>query len=153
MYLLVAGLLKTWVASGGADLDTVNVQFWQWIGLVLIARAALLHVHLLLVIHRRYPTALLQVVARVTVAVIALIAVLLSIPVLVPHVHFAAPYWRLVWVLAILDLLGTVIVPLSNALFRPRPADAGVGWPRYTDGTPVPALADGSPDFSGVERG
>ncbi|WIB63354.1 hypothetical protein [Curtobacterium sp. MCBD17_040] len=126
MYLLVAGLLEVWVLHDGpygADVSTVGEQFWQWIGAVLIARAALLHVHLLLVIHRRYPTPLLQVVAKATVVVIAVIAVLLSIPVLFSHTHFASGYWRLVWVLAILDLLGTVLVPLSNALFRPRADD------------------------------
>jgi len=114
--------------------------------------------------------------------------------------------WRTVWVVVILDLLGTVVIPLSNALFTPRraeqpaawtvqsaappswseappwsdapppagggpaPADAPapapaafvyegrpepqrvLAWPRYVDGTPLPTLADGSPDFSGVLR-
>jgi hypothetical protein len=110
-----------------------------------------------------------------------------------------------VWVVVILDLLGTVVIPLSNALFSPRradtphlaapsswseappPAAAGptpgggdlvvapddaavpvpavptalvyetrpepqrvLAWPRYVDGTPLPTLADGSPDFSGA---
>ena len=168
-------------------------------------------------IHRRYPTPVLQVVAKATVGVIALLALLLSIPLLAPDVDYARGYWRLVWVVVILDLLGTVVVPLSNALFRPRatlpsatwpvpeqqpawsatptpaapapapdvplppapaPAPArastpgpapetvvasdgrryasrpsasrALAWPRYVDGTPLPALPDGTPDFSEV---
>jgi hypothetical protein len=234
LYLLVVGFLKIWIVrpTGFGSGWDVTTQFWQWIGLAVVARAALLHVHLLLIIHRRFPTPVLQVVAKTTVGIIALLAVLVSLPLLLPHVHFADGYWRLLWVVVILDLLGTVIVPLSNALFRPRhglearpasappppsapwpgpagapaapgsvpqpgvatgwttapfadgppqfapapmpsapspvrPGFAGAGalvyerepearnilaWPRYVDGTPLPALPDGSPDFSGVER-
>ena len=236
MYLLVAGLYKVWIVPTGISGDGiwfVLEHFWHWIWLVGVARVALLHVHLLLVIHRRYPTPVLQVVAKATVGVIALLALLLSIPLLAPDVDYARGYWRLVWVVVILDLLGTVVVPLSNALFRPRatlpsatwsvpepppawsatptpaapapapapevplpsapapapapevplpsapapapaPASASdpapgtvvaadgrryasrpsasraLAWPRYVDGTPLPALPDGTPDFSEV---
>jgi hypothetical protein len=213
MYLLVTGLLKSWVLRphlGDADdFSVVGRQFFEWIGLVAIARFALLHVHLLLVIHGRRPTALLRVVARATVGVIAVLAALLSFPLLVSDLDQPEALWRTVWVVVILDLLGTVVIPLSNALFSPRRADqpaawtvqsaappswseapppaAGgpapvdverfvvdtaapapapaafvyeghpepqrvLAWPRYVDGTPLPTLADGSPDFSGVLR-
>ncbi|WP_182045437.1 hypothetical protein [Curtobacterium sp. ME26] len=250
MYLLVTGLFKVWVVPtdpyGGDGIWLVGEHFWQWLGIVFVARFALLHVHLLLVIHRRYPTPLLQLVAKVTVGVIALLALLLSVPLLAPDADLASGYWRLVWVVVILDLLGTVVVPLSNALFRPRhhggpgagasvdapsvawrsqlaaatpvaggwtgtpvpaapavsaapavPAGPAVAaapavsvdptalaadgrrthdeaatvrgsdgllyerrpdgalalaWPRYVDGTPLPAAPDGSPDFGGVAR-
>lgn len=261
MYLLVTGLFKVWVVPadpyGGDGIWVVGEHFWQWLGIVFVARFALLHVHLLLVIHRRYPTPLLQLVAKVTVGVIALLALLLSVPLLAPDADLASGYWRLVWVVVILDLLGTVVVPLSNALFRPRshpeapalrptaawpqpsgapgdtpsampatgtttsqePVESGLtaplgggwsgtpvpaaptvpdapvvsaapvvpeaptvdarpprdgaatvtgsdgllyerrpdgtralAWPRYVDGTPLPAAPDGSPDFSGVAR-
>ena len=132
MYLLVTGLFKVWVVPtdpfGGDGIWLVGAHFWQWLGIVFVARFALLHVHLLLVIHRRYPTPLLQLVAKVTVGVIALLALLLSVPLLAPDADLASGYWRLVWVVVILDLLGTVVVPLSNALFRPRHHDvAGSG--------------------------
>lgn len=131
MYLLVTGLVKVWVVPadpfGGDGIWLVGTHFWQWLGVVFVARFALLHVHLLLVIHRRYPTPLLQLVAKVTVAVIALLALLLSVPLLAPDADLASGYWRLVWVVVILDLLGTVVVPLSNALFRPRHLAPGAG--------------------------
>jgi len=252
MYLLVTGLIKVWIVpsdpGGGDGIWVVGEHFWQWLGIVFVARFALLHVHLLLVIHRRYPTPLLQLVAKVTVGVIALLALLLSVPLLAPEADLASGYWRLVWVVVILDLLGTVVVPLSNALFRPRrhtgpapvwpgqpstvrtepsgaagvagsalpgpgpttlpepvapgpaapigdgwsgtpvpvapaaPVASAIGarsasvgaatvrgsdgllyerrpdgaralaWPRYVDGTPLPAAPDGTPDFSGVAR-
>jgi len=239
MYLLVAGLAKTWLLRSDPweydDASTLVRQFSEWIGLVAIARFALLHVHLLLVIHRRRRTALLRVVARATVGVIALLAALLSFPLLVSDLDQPEALWRTIWVVVILDLLGTVVIPLSNALFSPRsgttshvplatwpspaagtaptwdaaptpvpvptaappeaapvdvvqppvpgafdhrtahetdgvrrpvaPADAELAyeprpgasrvlaWPRYVDGTPLPAQADGTPDFSDVTRG
>ncbi|MBW8872511.1 MAG: hypothetical protein JF618_10250, partial [Leifsonia sp.] len=109
-------------------------------------------------------------------------------------------YWRLVAVVAILDALGTVLIPLTYSLFGPKAAhqasapDPAVGptvgtpfapatgpayapapataasaatsatayprldpagglrleWPRYINGQPLPARADGTPDFTGV---
>jgi hypothetical protein len=255
LYLLVTGFIKVWIVpadryTGHVEGWNVGEAFWQWVVLVFIARGALLHVHLLLIILRRYPTPVLQLVAKATVGVIVVLGVLLSIPVLWAHTHFADGYWRLVWVVVILDLLGTVIVPLSNALFGPRhprvprPYPAGtyfqqpafqppafeppafeqpafqqpvhppvatatspavpaadwssaptvdgdeqpvheqaaherpigaqegpvpdaaaayvyepppgparvLAWPRYVDGSPLPANPDGTPDFSGAQR-
>lgn len=139
LYLLVTGLVKVWIVPadpyGGDGIWLVGERFVQWIGIVFVARFALLHVHLLLVIHRRYPTPLLQLVAKVTVGVIALLALLLSVPLLAPDLDLAGGYWRLVWVVVILDLLGTVVVPLSNALFRPR--DHGPAGPARPVGQPA----------------
>ncbi|MGG7307343.1 hypothetical protein ACQXVK_09135 [Curtobacterium sp. AB451] len=140
LYLLATGLAKVWIVPadpfGGDGIWIVGEQFMQWVGIVFVARFALLHVHLLLVIHRRYPTPLLQLVAKTTVGVIALLALLLSVPLLAPGLDLASGYWRLVWVVVILDLLGTVVVPLSNALFRPR--DPALAWP---GGSSAPSAA------------
>lgn len=134
LYLLVAGFCKIWIVvpdQYGDSSWVVIEQFWQWVGVAIVARAALLHVHLLLTIHRRYPTPVLQAVAVGTIVVIGLLAFMLSLPLLFTGATYAPWFWRTVWVLVILDLLGTVVVPLSNALFRPRhprPADS-TGWP------------------------
>lgn len=133
MYLLVVGFLKIWIVHADAPVDglsygyedpiwTISTQFWQWVGLVFVARVALLLVHLLLNIHRRFRKPVLQVVAKATVGLIALLAALVSIPLLFAGTHFGEGFWRMLWVVAILVVLGTVLVPLSNALFRPRPA-------------------------------
>jgi len=165
MYLLATGLYKVWVVPtdpfGGDGTWLVGEHFWQWLGIVVVARFALLHVHLLLVIHRRYPTPLLQLVAKVTVGVIALLALLLSVPLLAPDVDLARAYWRLVWVVVILDLLGTVVVPLSNALFRPRhhgtapgvpPVSAAASWPAPAP-APSPATGQWGSGAPGVAPG
>ncbi|KQO60336.1 hypothetical protein [Curtobacterium sp. Leaf261] len=140
MYLLVVGLVKIWILRPDSisaryedPIWTIGTQFWQWIGLVVVARAALLLVHLLLNIHRRFRKPVLQVVAKVTVGLIALLAALVSIPLLFPNTHFGESFWRLLWVVAILVVLGTVLVPLSNALFGPRPTwpQGGTVDPRY----------------------
>jgi hypothetical protein len=53
---------------------------------------------------------------------VAMLAVLLTLPVLVTSLDPGEPYWRLVGVVAVLDALGTVLVPLGYQLFA-RPSD------------------------------
>lgn len=50
------------------------------------------------------------------------------------------------------DGAGTV-TGSDGLLYERRPDGArALAWPRYVDGTPLPAAPDGSPDFSGVAR-
>jgi hypothetical protein len=133
IYLLLTGFLKIWLADGSiqnfdsfegsyrqSDESAIWGGFSEWIGLLVVARFALLHAHLLLNIHRRYQTPILQIVARITMGFIAILAFLLSLPLLFPDVDYSEAYWRLVGAVVILDLLGTILIPISNALFRPR---------------------------------
>ena len=252
VYLLIVGLGKIWLIHeptyDGYNPEyydaTSNVidSFSSWLGLAFVARIALLHAHLLLNIHRRYQTPVLQFIAKGTMGLIAFLAILLSLPLLTPELEYHEAYWRLLGAIAILDVLGTVLIPLSHALFhrrnmtdsereqerlrlasygRPlnstgtaspkglpplgqpnpnnvpspkwgaqepsappivaehkyaRPQQAPISapdvahqkgtikfdhmpvfsralaWPRYVDGTPLPSLQDGTPDFSAVER-
>jgi hypothetical protein len=189
--------------------------FTQWVGIVFVTRFALLHAHLLMNIHRRYSTPILQVVAKITFGLIALVAFLLTLPLLFTTVDFDETYWRLTGGVIILDVLGTILIPITHGLFKPRaesatgpvkpqpvwsppvvpeanasahnlsyeqapvPAapivqqpvaqtpsgqtgavifesapvqDRRLAWPRYVDGTPVPANADGSPNLDDVAR-
>lgn len=230
LYLLIAGILKVWVpaiiyaqptdnfyAGASYEYGTYNIveDFWHWIWLVIIARFALLHAHLLLNIHRKYVTPILQLTAKITIGLIVLFAILLTLPTLLTQFDYTETYWRFTGAVFILDVLGTVLIPLSYALFGPKsqsqmqpvysptttklqagavpPANvpssawgapsvppvvqtapvepAGdnsptgsvmfeappvasrkLAWPRYEDGTPLPVLPDGTPDFSAVER-
>jgi hypothetical protein len=252
VYLLIAGMGKIWFVHEptyeGYNPDyysatnDVYMAFSSWIVLVIVARIALLHAHLLLNIHRRYPTPLLQLVAKCTMGLIALLTFLISLPILTPEVEYSEAYWRLLGAVVVLDILGTILIPLSHALFhhadkpqgptpeqlaRQRQAAQGsqqlmnaqpqaqgypytpqdnrvngfnppqlqqiqppkrvektfqapvpfakpapkslysappanaqkanvepepLPWPRYDDGTPLPYLPDGSPDFSQVQR-
>jgi hypothetical protein len=38
----------------------------------------------------------------------------------------------------------------AYAPLDPAPAPLRLAWPRYDDGRPLPARADGAPDFTGV---
>lgn len=226
VYLLIMGFIKVWIIDETiypdnyyyAAEDSIGLNFFQWIGLVFIARVALLHAHLLLNIHRRYVTSHLQIVAKITIILIALLGTLLSVPLIFDDFNYSESFWRFVSAVAIFDLLGTILIPLSHALFRPRtpqnfiagtsptsgnndslqeserikaayaqsflPApspvphaqrqetpvkpfaaqpgsvvfappvqrDRRLEWPRYVDGTPLPAREDGSPNFDEVER-
>lgn len=242
LYLLVVGFVKVWIIPAPSLVpydsteEYLSIPYWsatdeifsglgQWIMLAIIARFALLHAHLLLNLHRRYATPLLQVVAKLTMALIAVLAVLLSLPQLFDKVEYSEEYWRLVAAVLILDLLGTILIPISHALFKPRNihhfesqqqpvgqslqfeqphnfgttsqqggnlpqhqnfptsleyptseqvlqqvhiapeqqpggvifeppvvSDRRLAWPRYVDGTPVPANADGTPNLDDVAR-
>lgn len=135
LYLLIAGILKVWIPAliyvkpaeniyAGATLGygTYNIaeDFWHWIWLVIIARFALLHAHLLLNIHRKYVTPILQLTAKITIGLIVLFAVLLTLPTLLTQFDYNETYWRFTGAVFILDVLGTVLIPLSYALFGPK---------------------------------
>ena len=167
----------------------------------------------------------MTLVNQITFTLVPLLALGLILPAFFNHYEFTEFYWRTVAVVAILDVLGTVLIPLSYALFAPKdvksqnryqnqqfspaaeapgyptqevinpgnsftpnyePNQLGAGpssgsplvsseppmgvfeaalpassfvpaqghrrlaWPCYEDGTPLPMLPDGRPDFSGV---
>jgi hypothetical protein len=247
VYLFGVGLWKVW--SPTWQIDDRGGPFWfapwwepfAWFLLVLVTRAGLLHIHLVLNTQRRFTGPLMSKVTVATLVLVGLLTAGLSLPLIWTRVDFGETYWRLVAVVAILDALGTVLIPLTYSLFGPkrqRPAsfapapapfapqpapfapqpapfapqpapfapqpeafapqpagtfpgqapfdpsrspgpsvysssapaagpdpaapsispyprlDAQGGlrleWPRYINGTPLPARPDGSPDFTGV---
>jgi len=47
----------------------------------------------------------------------------------------------------------TAVPAAGQVIFEQAPAvDRRLAWPRYVDGTPVPANADGTPNFDNVTR-
>ena len=144
IYLLFAGVGKVLLSvSPPSDSEypeyynatnDIMTHFSEWIWLVIIARFALLHAHLLLNIHRRYATPLLQVVAKLTIFLIVIFAVLLSLPSIFTGT-FSEEYWRTTGAIFILDVLGTILIPISNALFGPKSKEPIVNYtdrPQYT---------------------
>jgi hypothetical protein len=63
----------------------------------------------------------MKTVSHLTFWLVALLAVMLSLPMLLTNIQFSEGYWRTVGAIAILDTLGTVLVPLVHALFGPKP--------------------------------
>jgi hypothetical protein len=147
LYLLIVGLIKIWaiplhpeaelpsyyddysgydVSDNGYTPDREELVFRAFGHVVLLfvfARAALLHSHLMLMIQRKYNTPILQTVAKVTLAFIGASAVLLSIPQIFADVEFSELYWRLVAAVIIINVLGTILIPLTYALFGPKNGD------------------------------
>ena len=248
VYLFGVGLWKVWSPTWQID-DRGGpawyAPWWEpfaWFLLVLVTRAGLLHIHLVLNTQRRFTGPLMSKVTVATLVLVGLLTAGLSLPLIWTRVDFGETYWRLVAVVAILDALGTVLIPLTYSLFGPKrehpapfasqaapfapqpapfvpqpasfapqpvpfatqpvpfaphPAEAFPGqapfdpfpspdanpfsssasaaagaepaapsvspyprldgqgglrleWPRYINGTPLPARPDGSPDFTGV---
>ena len=130
--LLLAGVAWLWVDDGD------DLLHWLWIAFV--ARVALLHVHLLLTNKRRFTTDAMQAVTVATIVLVGALAVLLVLPFLVERRYgYPELYWRVVVAIAILDLLGTVLIPLTYALFH-----AGRGEDRVVHGAPDPRPAPGA---------
>jgi hypothetical protein len=118
VYLFAAGMFKLWfpVASTGLLADFLA---WGW--LVLVARIALLHVHLLIIQQSKFVSPIMSHVNKVTFGLVVILAVMLSVPALLPDLEIVEFYWRILFAVAILDVLGTVLIPLVYVLFH-RPA-------------------------------
>ncbi|MFJ6653666.1 hypothetical protein ACIQLJ_12825 [Microbacterium sp. NPDC091313] len=134
-------------------------RFVAFLLIVLILQLALLHVRLYTRAHARYVTGFTRTIAIVTLVLVAALAVMLVFPLAFNEfVDFRDIYWRIVVAITILAAVGTALVPLINALFAPKKpraeAPALLPWPMYADGrTPLPALPDGSPDFTAYYTG
>lgn len=141
IYLFVAGMVKIW-GPERAPTDPYAYEPWSafdgfggWLVVASIARIALLHVHLVLATGARLRYPVMSVVTSVTLVLVATLAVLLTLPFLLTSLDPGEPYWRAVGVVAVLDALGTVLVPLGYQLF------AGPSGPAPG---PAPALATAS---------
>lgn len=151
VYLFGIGLWKVWVpdvqpvdglyGSDGYD------PWWQpfsWFLLVLVTRIGLLHIHLVLNTQRRFTGPIMSKVTVATLVLVGLLTAGLSLPLIWTHVDFGETYWRLVAVVAILDALGTVLIPLTYSLFGPkavRPAPAPYAGPGAMPYAPPPMQA------------
>jgi len=212
-FLLLDGLVKLWApafdGSSSSPDDGTGTSSWGvfgWIALVAVVRLGLLHVHLVLNTQRRFTGPIMSKVTVCTLVLVGALTLGLAAPLVFDHTTFSDTYWRLVATIAILDALGTILIPLTYTLFGPKaakgsaraaaaaaaappvaaaaPAAAGYAapaayappaasapaptasspypnvltpaggyrleWPRYVNGTPLPARPDGSPDFTGV---
>jgi hypothetical protein len=136
-------------------------RFLIFLLIVLILQLAVLHVRLYTRAIDRAPSTFNRVAGYITIALVAVLAVMLILPlVLREYVEFHDIYWRIVVAISILAAVGTALVPLVNVLFAPkRPRDRAVAggpqaWPTFVDGvTPLPVLPDGSPDWQAYYTG
>ena len=160
---LLAGAIKIWAPmDGGWPWDSSPfIRFIEFVGIVLVLRLAILHIRLFTKTQGEPRSAFSRAVVPMTVVLVSVLAVLLILPMLLARaIDFSEFYWRVVVAITILAAVGTALVPLVRALNGPRrlappapPVPAPV-WPTYVDGvTPLPALADGSPDWNAYYTG
>lgn len=122
-YLLLVGIQRTWLPgeyeSVGMNIPDLQL-FFGWVGLALIARFALAHTHLLLYLYEKFEGKGMIWLSRATFLLMFALAVLLSLPILLDGVPAFEPsdvYWRATAAIAILDGLGTALMPLIYGLF------------------------------------
>lgn len=152
---LLIGAVKIWQpwASDSADNPATRV-FYLALAIGLL-QLALVHVRLYRPAAQRYVTTFTRVIYYTTIAFLVILVGLVIFYLTFPHhIDYSDMYWRIVVAVTILVAVGTTLIPLLNALFAPKApprADAPelLPWPTYGDGiTPLPALADGSPDWN-----
>jgi hypothetical protein len=176
--VLLVGAVKIWapfaiVDGFGAPFEDRNVaeRVWHVILAIGLVQLAVWTQHFLWRSHQRHITTFTRaIVITTTVLTAALVLMLLFYLAFSDTFDFLEFYWRAVVALAILVVVGTLIIPLLNALFAPRrprpvypapaPAPQSQGtpqllpWPTYVDGrTPLPVLPDGSPDWNAYYTG
>lgn len=175
---LIAGAIKIWLPAEPYEYVGGVGRFFMLLLIIGVLQLALLHVRLFVPAARRYVTTFTQVIYYVTIVMLVLLVGMLVIYLTLPDTfHYGDVYWRIVVALAILTAVGTTLIPLLNALFAPKKREApfvpnayahgAVGgssvapvapapqqWPTYADGlTPLPMMADGSPDWNAYYTG
>ncbi|WP_105566246.1 hypothetical protein [Microbacterium halophytorum] len=120
---LIVGAFKIWVPRGADEgFAWEAIRVWELILVVGLLQLALLHQRLYWKAHARYVTGMTRAVAIVTTALLVALVGMLSFYLAVPHLFdYDDWYWRVVVSVAILASVGTLILPLINALFAPRP--------------------------------
>ncbi|WP_235566628.1 hypothetical protein [Microbacterium sp. Root61] len=160
--ILIVGAFMIWMPLNGYGYGFG--RFFSFLLIVLILQLGVLHVRLYAKAYLRYVTVFTRIVAGVTVALVTILAFMLVFALMLNEfLDFGEWYWRLVVAITILAAVGTALIPLINVLFapkKPRPAHlqapvyAPVAWPTYVDGvTPLPVLADGTPDWNAYYTG
>lgn len=167
---LLLGAFLIWMPDGDPVFGGFE-RFTKFLLIIVVLQLALLHAWLYVKAFQRYVTTFTSIVTYVTLALVAILGVLLILALMLDEwVSFGDLYWRIVVAIAILAAVGTALVPLVNALFAPKrprpagvpvPAAGGYGappiaqpWPTYADGvTPLPVLPDGQPDWNAYYTG
>ena len=118
-FLLLVGLAKIWIPVTSDP----TAPWWEpfaWFFLVGVTRLGLLHIHLVLNTQRRFTGPVMSKVTVVTLVLVGALTVGLAIPLIFTRADLGETYWRLLAVIAILDALGTILIPLTYSLFGPK---------------------------------
>ena len=134
---LVTGLVLIWRDWGATDFDEW-LKVFATAGIIAVSFA---HANLLLLLAGRR-RAVIRIGLMVTLVMIAVVAIMIILPIVsegeIPGVGNEEWYWRLFGVVGILDVLGTVVVPVLAIFVKDAPAISVV------DGADAPADAPAS---------
>lgn len=158
---LLVGAVKIWLPEEDGYFTGAE-RFFQLLLVIGILQLALLHVRLFTPAARRHVTTFTRIIYIATIVFLSALVGLLTFFLAFPHsFDYGELYWRIVVALTILAAVGTTLIPLLNALFAPKKpvraantVAAAPSWPTYADGiTPLPALADATPDWNAYYTG
>lgn len=132
-----------WEFLGSAASD----GWWKALGVLTVLAVSLAQANLLLLLVGR-PQPAIRVILWSTLAMMSIVAIMIILPILT-NGDIPGPngdgYWRWFGVVAILDVLGTVTLPVIGLVLRPRAAAPVAGAPAETPAGPripvPPALA------------
>jgi hypothetical protein len=125
---LVLGLVLIWTdMTARVDLSEV----WRWFSVTWVIAVSLAHANLLLLLSSRR-RAVIRWGLWLTLAMITIVAAMIVLPILNSDIpgDQADSYWRAFGVVAILDVLGTIAVPVLSLFLRdehPEPEPEPVG--------------------------
>ncbi|KQO98664.1 hypothetical protein [Leifsonia sp. Leaf264] len=142
-FVLFFALWSLWInPTGLADVG------WLWA--ILVAVVAVAHVELVAFNASQQWGKLVGYVSAATYVLIALLAVGLTIPFYSFTASHSEVFWKSVGVIGVLDLLGTVIIPLAWSLLHREEIvrSRTLAWPVFEDGTKLPKLSNGKPDWA-----
>lgn len=156
---LLVGAVKIWLPQD--DLYFAAGRFFQLLLVIGILQLALVHVRLFTPAAQRHVTTFTRVIYVATIAfLVGLVGMLVFFLAFPNTFEYGELYWRIVVALTIFVAVGTMLIPLLNALFAPkkkrapREIAAAPAWPTYADGvTPLPVLPDSSPDWNAYYTG
>lgn len=111
---LIAGLILIWGEVSFSD------DLWKTFGTFGVLSVSFAHANLLLLLGQRR-NAVVRVLLYFTVACVGLVALLICLPILtegdIPGSN-GESYWRFLGVVAILDVLGSIVLPVTGRFLR-----------------------------------
>ncbi|KDA04928.1 hypothetical protein DC31_02400 [Microbacterium sp. CH12i] len=129
---LIVGAIQIWLPFEPGEFAGGLGRFFQLLLVIGILQLALLHVRLFTSSARRHVTTFTTVIYYVTIAIlIILVAMLVFFLTLPDTFEYGDVYWRIVVALAILAAVGTMLIPLLNALFAPKKPAAPAASVQY----------------------
>ncbi len=122
---LVTGLVLIWRDWSATDIDEW-LKVFATAGVIAVSFA---HANLLLLLAGRH-RAVIRIGLMITLVMISIVAIMIVLPIVsegeIPGIGNEEWYWRLFGVVGILDVLGTVVVPVLAIFVKDAPAIAVV---------------------------